>query len=234
MEGDHLIYSSELRSRSHGTGLLDEFMGLADADEHEFIRFGRKWVGLNVAPKSYPHLQFADPIRAWREVAIRMRALYRISADLSFGRTGRMEDWTAINGRVEDLDGSLKEARFRLMSHVRQLVTQAQLQPRLYWNRGNDGGHWQIDLDSPGWSNLLAVLTIQLIVRIADKDGFAICSICHRTYVPKRKPAASKRNYCDDPKCQRERWKHYKREQRRRKEEGNGEGEKSEEKTRKR
>jgi hypothetical protein len=76
-------------------------------------------------------------------------------------------------------------------------------------------GQWQIDLDAAhGRSNLLAVLTIQLMIRIADKDGFAICSICHRSYVPKRRPTATKRNYCDDAKCRRQVWKHLKRQQR--------------------
>jgi hypothetical protein len=55
--------------------------------------------------------------------------------------------------------------------------------------------------------------------KIAAKDGFAICSICHRSYVPKRQPAATRRNYCDDPKCRRQIWKYLKREQRRKKEE---------------
>jgi hypothetical protein len=234
MEDHHLIYSVEPKTMSSGTGLFDEFCALADADEGEFLRFGQKWVGLNLARKSCPHLEYADPIRGWRDIARRMRALCRIGAELSFGRVGRLEDWASLNVRVEDLEKSLNEARFALMSQVRQLVIQARLQPVLFWNPGKDG--WQIDLDSSGGSNLMAVLCIQLMLRVADKDGFAICSICHRTYVPSRKPAASRQNYCDNPQCQRDRWKHIKRKQRQKKhkEEGNEGRKKPEKKTRQR
>jgi hypothetical protein len=235
MEGGDLICSgNESQFKNHGTGLLEEFVGLADADERAFLRFGRKWVGLHVKPKSRPRLEFAEPISAWRALALRVRALYRIGANLTFERTGNAEDWTTLGVNAEYAAASLDEARFQVMTEIRKLVTESRLQPRLYWNPENRG-QWQIDLDSTGRSNLLAVLIHELMLRIADKEGFAICSICHRTYVPRRRPTRSKKNYCDDPRCQRDRWKHLKREQRRRKhEEGNVEREKSEEKTRKR
>jgi hypothetical protein len=234
MADGYLICSAESQFRNYGTGLLDEFVGLSEADACAFLRFGRKWVGLNVEPKSRPRLELAEPISAWRALALRVRALHRIGADLTFGRTGHAEDWSALGVNPEDAAASLVEARFQVMTQIRKLVTESRLQPRLYWNPEN-GGHWQIDLDSTGRSNLLAVLTHQLMIRIADKEGFAICSICHETYIPRRRPTPSKRNYCENPRCRRDRWKHFKREQRQRKrEEGNVEREKSEEKTRKR
>jgi hypothetical protein len=220
IDGDYLVWTgNENQTKKHGTGLLDEFLNLADADAGEFLRFGKKWGALDVARTPRPRLEFSEPIQAWRALALRMRALYRIGAELSFERTGKAEDWATLG--VSDIR-SLKEARFGMMSDIRKLITQARLQPRLYWNP-DEGGQWQIDLDAThGRSNLLAVLTIQLMIRIADKEGFAICSICHRSYVPKRRPTPTKRNYCDGADCQRKRWAYLKRNQRQRKQEGNG------------
>jgi hypothetical protein len=159
-----------------------------------------------------------------------MAALSRIGAELSFDKTGNPEDWQVLDVERADLGdvtqskraakadaAAIEEARYLVMTQIRRLVTKARLQPRLYWNPESNG-QWQIDLDACGGrSNLLAVLTIQLMIRIADREGFAICSICHRSYVPKRRPTPSKRNYCDSAECQRKRWAYLKREQRRRK-----------------
>ena len=82
-------------------------------------------------------------------------------------------------------------------------------------------GQWQIDHDSEGRSNLLAVLTIQLMIMIADKDGYAICSHCHHSYIPSKRPASTKRNYCWREECKRAAWRDSKRELRER--EGNAE-----------
>ncbi len=228
LDGGFLIgTANEPQVKKHGTGMLDEFLRLADAGPDEFLRFGLKWGALHIAAEDRPRLEFAEPIQAWRNVALWMRAIHRIGAELSFKRMGDREDWATLGTR-DDGDKNwpkkkqLQESRFGLMKAIRKLVEDASLRPRFYWKPDDKGGQWQIDLDSTSrQSNLLAVLTIQLMIRIADKEGFAVCSICHRSYVPRRQPAASKRNYCDDPKCRRERWKHLKREQRRRKQEGN-------------
>jgi predicted RNA-binding Zn-ribbon protein involved in translation (DUF1610 family) len=42
-------------------------------------------------------------------------------------------------------------------------------------------------------------MVIELIIAIADKDGFAVCSSCHRAYIPQRRPDPTRRNYC--PAC---------------------------------
>jgi hypothetical protein len=229
LEVDFVVCSAnESQTKNHGTGLLDEFIALADSDADDWFRFGKKWGALSIAPTARPGLEFAEPVQAWRQAARRVRALYRIGAELSAARTGNSEDWTVLGTQVGK---SIREARFGVMSQMRKLVTDAHLQPRFHWNpnvgglqspkskpAGSAAGQWQIDLDAAhGRSNLLAVLTIQLMIRIADKDGFAICSICHKSYVPKRMPTATKRNYCDDPRCRRQVWKHLKRQQRKRK-----------------
>ena len=237
LEGDSLICSAnEPQTKSPGTGLLDEFIALAGADSDACFRFGKKWCALSIAPVARPLLEFAESARVWQRAARRLRALYRIGAELGVDRAGHVEDWEVlglesatvrkfVEGRRFD---PVKEARFDLMSQMRGLITDAHLQPRLYWKPDSvrsdqepskrwagSRGQWQIDLDAAGGrSNLLAVLTIQLMIRIADRDGFAICSICHRSYVPRRRPTATKRNYCDDPQCRRQVWKHLKRQQR--------------------
>ena len=236
LDGDCLVCdANEPHIKKHGTGLLDEFIGLADAEASEYLRFGKKWGALNVAAAPRPRgLESTEPIQAWRALARRARALYRIGAELSFERTGNIEDWAALGVTdVTEINKSLTEARCGVMTQIRKLITEAHLQPRLHWNP-SEKGQWQIDLDAAqGRSNLLAVLTIQLMIRIADKEGFAICAICHSSYVPRRSPTPTKRNYCDRADCQRKKWAYLKREQRRRKQDGNEKKKRAETKTRK-
>jgi hypothetical protein len=150
-----------------------------------------------------------ESIASVRRFAGALESLLRIGAEMSQGRRGAASEWANAEeticgpdfpmwdpspSTVNDLDIS----RNFLQMLVRRLIEICRIVPRFFWNR--DTKSWQIDLDSQGsGNNLPALLTIELIVTIADKDGFAICSSCHRAYIPARRPDPTRRNYC--PQC---------------------------------
>jgi hypothetical protein len=211
------------QTKPPGAGVLDGFLDLADADDAGILEYARKWGALCIRSKSISGLRFLEPLSAWRDLAARFRALQKIAAAVNCGTVGSEEDWRTLGVElpaVSKPSDLLTEARFGLMSQMRKLVEVAHLQPRLYWNP--DTNQWQIDFDSPSRSNLLAVLILQLMLLVADKEGYAICSGCHRTYIPEKRPAATRRNYCHRTECRkRAAWSDSKREQRRRKRQEN-------------
>ena len=125
-------------------------------------------------------------------------------------RAGHHSDWRIAKDVISSPDfGPLEEdenpahfglasARTSLQILMRRLVEICRIRPRFFWNRQTSS--WQIDLDTDGnANNIPALIVIELMITIADKDGFAICSSCHKSYIPDRKRDPTRRNYC--PKC---------------------------------
>jgi hypothetical protein len=221
LEGDYLVWDAIQHSTKRPSPiLLDEFSGLADATPEQIFGFARKWGALVIKETPISRLLSREPVAEWRDLAVRIRALRRIGVDLNSKELGAIEDWKVLGSQMPVPSKSytaLEEARFLLMSNVRRLVQMAGLRPRLYWDKS--AKQWRIDFDSFSRSNLLAVLVLQLMIAIADKDGFAFCSGCQRSYLPERQPSAGRRNYC--PTCRESGipYRDSKREQRRRKRE---------------
>jgi hypothetical protein len=221
LEGEYLVWDANRSSSKRPSPvLLDEFAGLADASPKQIFGFARKWGALVIKSVPISGMRSREPVAEWKELAVRIRALHRIGVDLNCGKLGAREDWNHLGAEVPVRNKSytaLEEARFSLMSNVRRLVHMARLQPRLYWEK--EAKQWRIDFDSASRTNLLAVLVLQLMIAIAAKDGFAICSGCQRSYPPEKQPSVGRRNYC--PACREDGvpYRDSKREQRRRKRE---------------
>lgn len=197
LEGANLICdANKTQSKPAVSGLLDEFLSLANAKPQEICRFAQKWGALKIESTPIQALRFKEPVSVWREKAIRFQALHRLGIDINQRRTGAPEEWQVLDLEPPTGKGAIDEARLLVMSCVRKLVQKSHLQPRLYWNGGNR--QWQIDFDAPSGSNLLAVLVLQLMVSIADKEGIAICSHCQDPYEPERRPSIGRRNYCQE------------------------------------
>jgi len=218
LEGDYLVWDANQPSTKRPSPvLLDEFSGLAEAMAEQIFEFARKWGALVIKTTAMPGSRFREPVAAWRDLAIRFRALHRIGVDLNCGKVGTVEDWKALRLELPVRNKSysaVEEARFAVMSNVGRLVREAGLHPRLYWDK--PAKQWRIDFDTFSRTNLLAVLVLRLMIAIADKDGFAICSGCQKSYPPERQPSTGRRNYC--PTCRESGipYRDSKREQRRR------------------
>jgi hypothetical protein len=160
------------------------------------------------------HSYYRESIDAVQRFARGLEAIVRIGAEMSQDRSGRTDDWNnacdIITGPdfprwpFNPSDLHVSEARSLLQGLIARLIRICRLRPRFWWN--SDVGSWQIDLDTEGAGyNLPAFIIIELILTIADKDGFAICSSCHRAYIPARSPSPSRRNYCPTVSCLRAR-----------------------------
>jgi hypothetical protein len=221
LEGGHLLCDANRNSiNAPGAGLLEGFLKLADAEPDEILEFARKWGALGIKMKAAPGLRSLEPVAAWSDLAIRFRALHRIGAELNRESIGAAKDWKALGSHRPAANRTytaLEEARFSLTSIVGRLVRDAKLYPRLYWNKST--AQWQIDFDTYSRTNLYAVLVLKLMVVIADKEGFAICSGCHLSYVPEQQPSVGRRNYCKGCRDAGVPCRDSKREQRRRKRE---------------
>ena len=145
----------------------------------------------------------------WRTLATAFVSLVNLGAEINQGRGGSFDDCRLANYRLlrPDFPGwddqmirammmDALGARDALQILIRRLLTIARVQPLFAWNRS--ASSWAISLDAAGLSNLLGILTVQLMLTIAQKEGFALCSSCHRSYIPLRKPDPGRRSYCPD------------------------------------
>jgi hypothetical protein len=218
-----------------GGDLLEGFLRLADAKPNDILRFAKKWGAIGSKPGAVPGTdqrvrnvgpQYLEPVATWRNLSIRFRALQRIGAELNCERIGEKKDWRALRSPLPTTNAvytAVEEARFALMSNMGRLVREAQLHPRLYWNKST--GQWQIEFGAYSRTNLLAVLAFKLMVSIADKAGSALCSGCHTSYVPEKQPSVGRRNYCPNCRNAGVPFRDSKRDQRRRERENDGQGE---------
>ena len=209
--------------------LLPLFLGLEGKPDLEILRFSKKWGSLGIGADGW-RSSFqgeTEPIEGWRIFIGRIKAAINIGAEFHQGRPGYEADWEAMT-HGENRYQIFKPWKTRepytdeLQGMIRAMISRFKVAPRFWWNR--ERHQWQIDLDASGPSNLPGLLVIQLMLLIADKDGFAICSSCHKSYMPDRRPDPTRRNYCIDEACRKAAWRDAKRDlrERQRKETTNG------------
>jgi hypothetical protein len=159
-------------------------------------------------PNGIPHAYYRESVESVRCFAGALESLLSIGAAMAQGKSGHASDW---DNACEVITGpdfppwpenpstqDLRSARLYLQTLMRRLIEICRIRPRFWWN--DETGSWQIDLDSEGSGiNLPTLIVHELMVAIADKDGFASCSSCHKTYIPGRRPDPTRRNYC--PSC---------------------------------
>jgi hypothetical protein len=141
----------------------------------------------------------AESFQHWKELAVRFDSMLRVGLDLNRGKIGSDLDWELVSidpdfsGWKEQVGFllSIDEARLQYAALVRRLIQMAQLEPRFYWSNGV----WNIDLDSyfMAYSNLPAILTAQLMLRVSSAKTQIKCSECPRWFIPRR----NQRKYCN-------------------------------------
>lgn len=152
----------------------------------------------------------AESISDIKRFAGAFDAILRIGAEMAQGKNANKVQWQAADGVINGSDFpvwteepiapwnlSVYEARTYLMMLMRRLLHICNVKPRFLWNKEKES--WQIDLDAYGLSNLPGLLAVELMISVAGKDGFAVCSACGRSYIPKRRPDPTRNNYCQ--KC---------------------------------
>lgn len=143
-------------------------------------------------PESFQH---------WKNLSLCFDSMLRIGLELNRGKSGESVDWQVVDETLSLPDyppwGELARsvilihaniARSNYMTLMRRLVYMADIRPRFHWNREI----WNIDMDAEG-TNLAAILTSQLMLRVASSKAQIKCSECPRWFIPKR----NQRKYCD-------------------------------------
>ena len=135
----------------------------------------------------------------WKNLAHRFGSMLRIALDLKQGEFGRRDGWktdwelaATENGMVVPVSSpsNIAEARHDYSFLVDRLIRMSGLQPSFYWT----GGVWNIEMDSgAGYSNLPAILTAQLMLKVASAETLIKCSECPRWFIPRR----NQRKYCN-------------------------------------
>ena len=215
IEKGYLIWDAR-RVRTHWSteAILDRFLKLAEADDEAIVQFAKRWGALAIDEEIAGRLRFREPLSTWRDLASRARVIRDLGIRVNMNREALGVD---IGLDVALFRSPLAEARVALQLLMRRLVAKARLQPRLYWD--NTTRQWQIDFDSSGRSNLLAVILMRLMVEIVGGGGLVVCSNpdCKRAYKPKRLPSPGRpNNYCGRRQCQQAKWRNSKRKQRKR------------------
>lgn len=195
-----------------GAGMLQNFLGLSEATDEQIYQYGKKWGALGVGSDGWPAKEigaagttvYREPTEGWRRVAARFLAAINLEAAFVKANSGAEADWMAFDdpaGRYDPVITPIPPwklgvtlARTELSAAIREMVHRYQVAPRFWWNKKSN--EWQLDLDAFGVSNLPGLLVIQLLIVIADKDGYALCSSCHKSYIPARRPDPTRRNYC--------------------------------------
>jgi hypothetical protein len=147
---------------------------------------------------------FAEPVRAWRDLAGTFRALVNVASELVEDRPGAVEDWKRVwRPRPEGLgpDDSawrlirhkvgrdVQGDKVRLENAVTELLRMADLRPRFMWRR-----HKPTFEVVPG--SLFAALVVELCSAISSTRGLTQCSGCGRFVddIPPSRPG--QRRYC--------------------------------------
>jgi hypothetical protein len=149
-----------------------------------------------------------EPIRGWKALAHRFRAILQIAALLHQDKPAPLRAWKAITsmgagtGRKDWLalhEYEAKPASERLGIHralfnrvINWLLQMANVRPWFWWSKDGNGIEF-------GGVGLFGHLVLQLVLAVSRKDGFTFCTVCSQAYLITRRPARNRRNYCS--KC---------------------------------
>jgi hypothetical protein len=126
-------------------------------------------------------IRFVERLSAWRNLAC---------------RAGELLDSAArLNTKLPSHYREVTDAILSIRQSVNWWLSIANLRPAIEWNPKRR--EWQVRHE--GFDSVSALsghLALSLALAIANKDGYAICSSCNRSYVPARRPNPNRRNYC--------------------------------------
>jgi hypothetical protein len=101
-------------------------------------------------------------------------------------------DWDYPPWREADLEkmSNIENARIEYEVLIARLVQFSQLEVSFRWDRG-----WNLDMGAHYYvySNLPAILTAQLMLRVSAAKTYIKCSECPRWFFPRR----NQRKYCN-------------------------------------
>jgi hypothetical protein len=174
-EGDRLIWHAQLTllENTEETGVLNDFIPLAEATGESILAYARRWGVLEICEHNLPRTHrgesyetrcrplrhesergglYSEPLSAWRSLAARVRATLNLAAALRLGNRGLPQDWQIVFASHEqDLWPSSRsqyqsqgvENPRNLADAVQELLRIGDVRPLFTW-RGEQGFGIQI------------------------------------------------------------------------------------------
>jgi hypothetical protein len=211
--GDRIIVGESLRfyEPMPSLELLGAFVQLEEGADKEIYRFAKRHGMLGLCKHGKPpyHLRssFCQPgearsekLAAWRHYASRAGALLRLASEIDANRCGALDDWNVLGtwsfGRWHSAprpkQGIPEDPNWRkalVASEVSHWLVQCWLRPAIEWDEPNPTFRLRTD-------TLIGVIGVSLMTAILRRGGLATCSACGSPYVPKRKPASGRNQFC--------------------------------------
>ena len=234
-----------------GAGMLAAFVNLHNSPDEAILDFSKKWGTMSFCEHNLPHLHtscfdalkmgtkcnpikrrtlVAEPLAFWRRLSKIAEAVLNIGSELNQDRLGRVDDWQIAS--VEYLHGApasdelyaevqergIKWARMNLAWLITVWIRIGGPSPTMQYSE--EHAQWQMVLASD-YGSTFGAIGMKLMMAISERDALAICSSCHNSYTPPRRPDPTRRNYC--PNCGKQAaWKDAKRQQRERERDARG------------
>jgi len=197
--------------------LLDRFLAIVESPDSDasIIKFASQWgllglckhglpighnAGRNEDPANPQCKEAVDKIDDYRQFAEALYILRALAMEISNGQSGIDSDWERADSilcgpdfpprtaeqRVFRKAIALARTEFQIM--MRRLIEMSRLQPRFQW----DGVGWAIDFDTLYGSNLVAILTVQLMSQLGGK-ALRKCRTCPGWFQPNGRQVYCKR-----------------------------------------
>lgn len=203
------------------SGLLIDFVRLAEPDPNAVLQFARRWGVLHLCghgmPRTHPQnelftlgdehrrdrycatvfgsdLEGSELLSAWVSWAARARAVLRIVSGFGGqGRVNRRAEWSVLYPK----DGDLSTA-----AATDDLVAKAQITSELNgWLYLSGVRPEMLPFPTPrltlGGGELFGLISVQLAAAVTASGGLAFCHGCGDPYAPARQPNPKRRNYCE-------------------------------------
>ncbi len=133
----------------------------------------------------------SESLEAWWTFSTYVAAILRVAGALHTESDGDAPDWVRLLGSdwpiTEQVPPHL--VRHVLGSIVDQLLRVADVRVQFGWLQGPP----EIAFTT---HSLVGALATQVALATARSDGMAICTACGHMYLPERRPALGRRNYC--------------------------------------
>jgi hypothetical protein len=238
----HWSLGSPLKYRAAGTGILQRFIRLHRESEDEILKFAKDWGVFGLCEHHVPAswcqrapcvekkdlrgsfihskvLDYQEDVTTWRRFSAAADGVIQLAANPSRDpielRKAVMPLLTAASAAAR-LDAITSQSKPKILRTVRGAV-EAEIEVWLQLGAvglrfEHHGAGWKISFAAKVFPNLLGILALKLIFNIAQAEGIAFCSTCHRAYLPgARRPSPRRRNYCETCKKDGTMWRDYKR-----------------------
>lgn len=206
------------RATDTGRNLLPEFLNLAVRDPAECLAFGRRWGVLHLCehqlPRTHPPFQPAlvgdeqrtgpycqtvhgqdvegsEAVSGWLAWSIRARAVLNVASALADtdAKVDLAHEWAILDPNA-GIPNGLYAGRSRLSRDLGRWLRLGAVQPQMDLNATP-----RLSLGGP---ELFGAIALRLVMAVTTGTvGLAFCHECGESYVPKRQPTSTRRNFCE-------------------------------------